>query len=563
MGHRGRLKLPIPEPKTCRFVAVALAHPDPISKTAIGRQLRRSSKGSNAMTIVRRLVLTLGVALVALFFVGGYGLYQLNGSFQRVEGLETHTIPNLKLISMSLDDVADMRLSVYRFVVDGIDVASRKSIKDLIEDADKRYDKHLDEYQSNGFSDAEDQKMLDADRAHIIAYRSERQRFFKSFEAGEKDQALAMLHDDGTVHAAAVALNSGLHEHVNYNIARGKTIRAENAAAFRTAFSLMLAIIVGAVLLTGALGVTLYRLISEGLGRLKETLQHVSQSLDLSHRSPVTRMDEIGHTATALNSLLARMVDVVDNVRVSSDAVATASKQIALGNVELSARTEQQAASVQKTAVSLRELTATVQQNANSAQLANSLAANTTETSGRGRLVVEKMVGTMSEIAASSTKISEITSLIDGIAFQTNILALNAAVEAARAGEQGKGFAVVATEVRSLAQRSSVAAKEIKALIEQSAVMIQSGSHQATEVGNTTSEVQRAIEEVAQIIGQISVASIEQGRGIGQVNLAIDDIDEVARHNAALVEEAKGAAQTLDQHSAHLSDSVSIFTLTT
>ncbi|WP_438391568.1 methyl-accepting chemotaxis protein [Caballeronia sp. DA-9] len=513
------------------------------------------------MTIVRRLVLTLGVALLALAFVGGYGLSQLHGSYQRIEGLETHTIPGLKSISMTLDDVADMRLNVYRYVVDGIDDVSRSEIQGEIADADKRFDAHVAEYQSRGISDARDQQMLNADRANINAYRTARTAFFDKVRGGDKDGALAMLHDGGAVHTAAVALNGGLHAHLNYNIERGQTIRDENAAAYKTAFGLMLAIVIGALVVTGLFGSQLYRLISHGLGRLQGTLQRISTSLDLSQQAKVDRMDEIGHTAAALNSLLERMAGVVSEVRVSSDAVGVASKQIAAGNIDLSARTEQQAASLQETAASLDELTATVQGNADSAKQASALAVSTTRISDEGNVAVERMVGTMSEIASSSAQIAEITTLIEGIAFQTNILALNAAVEAARAGEQGRGFAVVASEVRSLAQRSSVAAKEIKDLIERSVATIHSGSLQAEEVGRSTAEVQRAIKRVAEIVGEIAAASDEQGHGIEQVNQAIGQIDEATQQNAALVEEAAAAAQSLDEQAIRLSGTVSVFTV--
>ena len=513
------------------------------------------------MTIVRRLVMTLGMALLALAFVGGYGLSQLHGSYQRIEGLETHTIPGLKSISMTLDDVADMRLNVYRYVVDGIDEASRSAIEKEIGEADKHFDSHVADYQSLGMSDPADQTMLDADRAHIAAYRAARTVFFGKIQAGDKDGALAMLHDGGAVHTAAVALNSGLHGHLNYNIERGQAVRNENASAYKTAFGLMLVIVAGALLLTGVFGSQLYRLISRGLGRLQDTLQRISASLDLSQQTQVERMDEIGHTAVALNSLLKRMAGVVAEVRVSSDAVGVASKQIAAGNIDLSARTEQQAASLQETAASLGELTATVQGNADNANQASALAVSTTHISDEGNLAVERMVGTMNEIASSSARIAEITTLIEGIAFQTNILALNAAVEAARAGEQGRGFAVVASEVRSLAQRSSVAAKEIKDLIERSVTTIQSGSRQAEEVGRTTAEVQRAIKRVAEIVGEIAAASDEQGHGIEQVNQAIGQIDEVTQQNAALVEEAAAAAQSLDEQAIRLSGTVSVFTV--
>ncbi|CAB3752990.1 methyl-accepting chemotaxis protein [Paraburkholderia humisilvae] len=510
------------------------------------------------MTIVRRLAITLGVALVALLFVGGYGLVQLYASNQRIDGLETRTIPGLKSISTAASDVTEMRLNAYRYVVDGIDDASRADIAASIADADKRFDADLATYQA---ADDQAASLLAADRARMDQYRSARSQYFDKLRAGDRDGALSMLHEGGAVHTAALALDKCLHDHLDYDIAQSRAIRDENAAQFRTVFGWMIAIVAAAIIATGAFGIHLYRLIGNGLNSLQATLQKVSNSLDLSQRARVERMDEIGHTAAALNRLLERMADVVAEVRRSSDAVGIASRQIAAGNLDLSTRTEEQAVSLQQTAASLAQLTVTVQQNADNAKEASSLALNTSHISDEGNQSVERMVGTMSEIASSSAKIAEITSLIEGIAFQTNILALNAAVEAARAGEQGRGFAVVASEVRNLAQRSSSAAREIKELIERSVATIRSGSSQAEEVGRTTAQVQQAIRQVASIIGEIATASDEQGRGIEQVNQAVSQIDEVTQQNASLVEQAAAASGSLDEQATRLSGSVAVFTV--
>ena len=513
------------------------------------------------ITIVRWLAMTLGGALLALAVVGGYGLMQLHASYQRIEGLETRTIPSLKSISAALDDVAAMRLAVYRYVVDGVDDASRSGMKREVAESDRQFDEVMARALAQEVSDDTDRKLFVADGARMATYRDARDAFFEKMQTGDRDGALAMLHDGGAVHNAALALNDGLHEHLGEDIARGKLVREENADAYRLAFSLMLAIAGAALVLTGILGGRLYRLISRGMRQMQDTLQRVSESLDLSQRASVVRMDEIGHTATALNSLLEQMAGVVAEVRSSSDAVGVASKQIAAGNLDLSSRTEQQAASLQQTASNLGELTATVQQNADAARQANALAISTTRISDEGNLAVERMVGTMNEIASSSSRIAEIISMIEGVAFQTNILALNAAVEAARAGEEGRGFAVAAAEVRSLAQRSSSAAKEIKDLIEQSVATIQSGSQQAQEAGRATAEVQQAIRRVAGIVEEIATASDLQGHGIEEVNVAISQIDQVTQQNAALVEEAAAAAQSLDEQVTRLDGAVSVFTV--
>ncbi|MGU7775722.1 methyl-accepting chemotaxis protein [Burkholderia sp. MR1-5-21] len=256
-----------------------------------------------------------------------------------------------------------------------------------------------------------------------------------------------------------------------------------------------------------------------------------------------------------------RLAATIGSIRTGAESVTVASREIASGNTDLSARTEEQAASLEETASSMTQLTETVKQNADNARQANALATRATDVADAGNEAVQGMVQTIDHINSSSSKISEITGTIEGIAFQTNILALNAAVEAARAGEQGRGFAVVASEVRSLAQRSAAAAKEIEELISSSVQMIQDGAKQASEVGATMGEVKRAIKQVSDIVGEIAAASEEQSRGIEQVNQAVNQMDEVTQQNAALVEQAAAAAQSLEEQARNLGDAMSVFKL--
>ncbi|NIF72579.1 HAMP domain-containing protein [Burkholderia sp. Ap-962] len=511
------------------------------------------------MTIVRRLILTLGVALCALALVGGYGLYQLHASYQRIDGLETRTIPGLKQVSLARDQVAAMRFAVYRYVVDGIDEASRAASRREVEAADRGFDAALADYEAHDMTDARDRSLLAADRAGMAAYRAQRAIFFQRIEGGDRDGALAMLHDGGAVHDVALTLNQALQGHVEAVLGHVDQVRDENAGAYRVARVLMLGVVGLALLATGLLGAKLYRVVSLGLGRLRETLDAVGRTLDLSLRLRVERRDEVGLTAEAINQLLERMMTVVSAVRASSDTVGVASRQIAAGNLDLSSRTEEQAASLQQTASSMTELGDTVRRNVDDAHAARSLAGSTTQISDEGSQAVERLVGTMNQIAANSTRIAEITSLIDSIAFQTNILSLNAAVEAARAGEQGRGFSVVATEVRSLAHRSADAAREIKQLIDRSTATIQAGSKQAEEAGRATEQVRLAIRRVATLVDDIASASDVQRRGIDEVSRAVVQIDTVTQQNAALVEQAAAAASSLDEQVANLNRSVSVF----
>ena len=282
---------------------------------------------------------------------------------------------------------------------------------------------------------------------------------------------------------------------------------------------------------------------------------------DLTHTVTTSAKDETGALLTALGNMNTSLVAIVSQVRSGTDSIATASSEIAAGNLDLSARTEQQAGSLEETASTMEEMTSTVRQNADNARQANTLAGAASDVASKGGAVVGQVVQTMESINASSRKIVDIISVIDGIAFQTNILALNAAVEAARAGEQGRGFAVVATEVRNLAHRSSEAAREIKQLIGDSVRIVEAGSALAGQAGQTMDEVVTSVQRVNAIIDEIALASVEQRDGIEQISMAVSQMDGVTQQNAALVEQAAAAADALQQQAASLADAVSIFKL--
>ena len=282
---------------------------------------------------------------------------------------------------------------------------------------------------------------------------------------------------------------------------------------------------------------------------------------DLTAHLTVESSDETGELLSSLKEMNEGLARIVGEVRTGSDSIATATEEIAAGNLDLSQRTEEQASALEETASSMEELTSTVKQNADNAQQANQLAINASGVAVKGGEVINRVVLTMESITGSSKKISDIIGVIDGIAFQTNILALNAAVEAARAGEQGRGFAVVAAEVRSLAQRSAAAAKEIKTLIEDSVGKVQDGSRLVEEAGRTTQEIVTSIKRVTDIMAEISAASLEQSSGIEQVNIAITQMDDVTQQNAALVEEAAAAAESLEDQARHMVEMVARFKL--
>jgi len=313
-----------------------------------------------------------------------------------------------------------------------------------------------------------------------------------------------------------------------------------------------------------AMGILCAWYLTTGITRPLNTAVGISRRVaegDLSGDIAVVTRDETGQLLQALKDMNVSLRNIVGNVRTGTDTIATASSQIASGNLDLSARTEQQAGSLEETASAMEELTSTVKQNADNARQANQLAVSASEVAVQGGSVVGKVIATMSSINESSKKIVDIISVIDGIAFQTNILALNAAVEAARAGEQGRGFAVVASEVRSLAQRSAAAAKEIKSLIDDSVEKVGTGSKLVEQAGSTMEEVVASVKRVTDIVGEISSASQEQSTGIEEVNRAITLMDESTQQNAALVEQAAAAAQSMQEQAGKLAQLVSVFNI--
>ena len=315
---------------------------------------------------------------------------------------------------------------------------------------------------------------------------------------------------------------------------------------------------VAVVLIAMALARLLVRSITQPLARAVG-LADVIAAGDLTRDVHDERRDELGHLLRALSAMGARLRSVVGEVRSGVESVSAASSQIATGNHDLSSRTEQTAANLEETAASMEELTATVTQSADTARQANQLAANAAQAAERGGEVVGQVVTSMQQITDSSRKIADIIGVIDGIAFQTNILALNAAVEAARAGEQGRGFAVVAGEVRSLAQRSAEAAKEIKQLITTSVANVESGSAQVEQAGQSMQDIVHGVRRVSDLIGEITASSTEQRDGIGQVNQAVANLDQMTQQNAALVEQSSAAAAAMHEQAQRLAQVVAVF----
>jgi methyl-accepting chemotaxis protein len=377
----------------------------------------------------------------------------------------------------------------------------------------------------------------------------------------------SQLLDASALTLAPGAYFGAMTTHVDAQYALGTaTFEVLNAEFERelTATRRALWVLVPIVLLGGVLAAWLIATIARTTSRSMAHALAASKALasgDLSFRARAETQDELGLMLQALGGSAGAIAEVVSHIKTSSDSIATGSDQIAAGNADLSQRTEEQAANLQRAAASMVQLASTVRSNADNAQQASELANSASHVAARGGEVMNQVVATMSDIATSSKRIADIIGVIDGIAFQTNILALNAAVEAARAGEQGRGFAVVASEVRSLAQRSASAAREIKSLIGESVTRVESGSQLVNDAGATMNDIVGQVRRVSDLIGEIGHAAHEQHAGIEQVTGAVAELDQVTQQNAALVEESAAAAESLKHQASKLAEAVSAFRL--
>ena len=435
------------------------------------------------------------------------------------------------------------------------DPAVEAEFKDVIAATSAQISEVQKSLESMALSDADKAQMnkIAAARKAMIDLRGEARKLKGD---GQQDQAVTLINQK--YNPSVVAYLTALREFVAQQQKNAADTQAAMAAermltvkiAAVAVALLLLAIIVGAYYLIGS--------IQRPLAQAHGLAERIAGG-DLSQQESVTRGDEFGDLLRSLYAMSNALGRMVHQVRQSTDSIAIASAEIATGNQDLSARTEQTSSILQETAAAMEECTSTIQQSAGSAQKASSLAAGATGVARRGGEVVTQVVATMEDINHSSKKIADIIGVIDGIAFQTNILALNAAVEAARAGEQGRGFAVVASEVRSLAQRSAEAAKEIKQLISASVEKVETGSRLVSDAGTTMTDIVQSVQRVTDMIGEITAASSEQSAGVSQVNKAISNLDQMTQQNAALVEESAAAAQSLREQADHLAREVSMF----
>ncbi|MDC8445327.1 MAG: methyl-accepting chemotaxis protein [Nitrosomonas sp.] len=508
------------------------------------------------MTIKSRLMLVIGMLSVLLVGIGGLGLYGINQSNAGLKTVYEDRTVVLADLSQVIDQMQIVRMNaVMAAYLNSIEAARQRAA--MTAENDARINTIWQKFMTT-YLVSEEEKLANTFARQWPLYQESRDRTISLAMAGNFEESIANTISDArekfdAAHATMLSL-------IELQGGVAAQEYAEAQSNFNTVFMITSVAVAVGVILAVVIGMMLVRAI---VGPINEavSIADAVASGDLTSRIDVTSNNETGHLMHALKQMNDNLVDLVGKVRTSTDSIYTASSEIAAGNSDLSQRTEEQASSLEETASSMEELTSTVRQNADNARQANQLASGASEVAVRGGAVVGQVVQTMSAINDSSKKIVDIISVIDGIAFQTNILALNAAVEAARAGEQGRGFAVVATEVRTLAQRSAAAAKEIKELIGDSVSKVEDGTRLVDEAGATMNEIVNSVKRVTDIMAEISAASQEQSSGIEQVNQAVTQMDEVTQQNAALVEEAAAAAESMQEQAHALSQAVAVFKL--
>jgi len=508
------------------------------------------------LKIATKLIVSFGVVLLLTLVMGVSGIYSMSRVNQASTDIAEDWMPSVRAVMELRNDVGELRRWELAHMLNE-DVKAKTDYEKRMEVTLATMKTHRDAYDKLISSPEEKTLAAEFDKTWT-AFMADHGKMMALSNANQIVEARALA--SGSSAKTMGELSAVIGKLVTLNTAGGDAA-SDNATALYTSARLTSIILLALNIGIGmALALWIARIVSAPLQEALSAARDVAGG-DLTRSIDVKSSCETGQLMQALKDMTGNLQNLVSEVRHGTDTIATASAEIASGNQDLSSRTEEQASSLEETASSMEELTSTVKQNADNARQANQLALSASGIAVKGGDVVGQVVGTMASINESSRKIVDIISVIDGIAFQTNILALNAAVEAARAGEQGRGFAVVASEVRNLAQRSAAAAKDIKALINDSVEKVEAGSTLVNEAGNTMNEIVASITRVTDIMSEITAASVEQSAGIEQVNTAIVQMDQVTQQNAALVEEAAAAAESMQDQAAKLSEVVSVFKL--
>jgi len=508
------------------------------------------------LSIKARLALVLFVLAVFLAGVGALGLVGNLRSNAALKETYSNQLASARALGQAIARVGQTRTALDRAIYETDD--AKRAL--LLKAAEDRYKEGLaawKAYNDLPFATAEEERTAGEAKTALDAFMKDgMEPTFAAFQRNDIEGAKPFVLDKLYTLSAPYLVKLDRLDAIQSEVS---SAAYADAQSFFTKLVWAFVIVIGlGVVLAAGCYVVLSRAISLPLAEMLVHFKEIAAG-NLTTEVRIRSRDEMGVLMEGLQQMQGKLKETVVTVRRGSESIASATQQIAAGNTNLSQRTEEQASSLEETASSMEELTSIVKQNADNARQASTLAVSASEIAQQGGAVVQDVVTTMGEISTSSRKITDIIAVIEGIAFQTNILALNAAVEAPRAGEQGRGFAVVAGEVRTLAQRSAGAAKEIKSLIEDSATRVESGSSLVARAGKTMEEIVVAVKRVTDIMGEISAGSAEQSSGIEQINEAVTQMDDVTQQNAALVEQAAAAAQALEEQADELRRAVAVF----
>lgn len=506
------------------------------------------------MSIKLKLISVMLLMALLLLVVSVTGLFGMNHTNQSIK-----TLYQDRLIALGYLDNITRQVNNVMFEIASVDLAQADNVKlglEHIAEAQKIYDEYWDLYSKTYLTG--DEKTLE--EQFVVQYKRYNEKaVIPAVTAIQKnDKGTLEYIINHTLKSEYDPLKKLADQLIKLQSDIGEELYTESQNSFiNILFSVVITLLFGVVIVA----LSGWRLIMSIAVPIKNAVDLARKvaSGDLTHRIEITSRDEMGQLQTALREMVLNLTDIVERVHSNADIIATASSQISSGNIDLSSRTEQQASSLEETAASMEQMTSSVKQNATHAAHASQLATTASQRAVDGGKMMGDVTNAMQQMVSSAEKITNIISVIDGIAFQTNILALNAAVEAARAGEQGRGFAVVAGEVRTLAQRSASAAKEIKELIGTSVEQANLGHTVVIDAGGTIQSVVEDIKRVASLVSEISTASHEQSLGIGQINTAISQMETVTQQNAALVNEAAAAAGSLSERAGELSHAVAAF----
>jgi methyl-accepting chemotaxis protein len=510
------------------------------------------------LKIATKLIVSFGAVLLLTLILGVSNMLSMNRVNQASTDLADNWMPSVRAVMDLRTDVGELRRWELAHLLND-DAAAMADYEKRMDTALATLRQHRDTYEKLISSTDEKAIAAEFDKG-LAAFMADHGKMIDLSRAGNKTEARAL--SAGTSAAALGTITENVNKLVKLNVEGGDAASEAASVVYQNARITSIILLVVNISIGMALAMWVARIVAGPLQEAVSLARDVADG-DLTRSIDVRSACETGQLMQALKDMTGNLQNLVSQVRHGTDTIATASSEIASGNQDLSSRTEEQASSLEETASSMEELTSTVKQNADNARQANQLAQSASGIALKGGNVVGQVVGTMASINESSRKIVDIISVIDGIAFQTNILALNAAVEAARAGEQGRGFAVVAGEVRNLAHRSAAAAKDIKLLISDSVEKVETGSALVNQAGETMNEIVTSITRVTDIMSEITSASVEQSAGIEQVNTAIVQMDQVTQQNAALVEQAAAAAESMQEQAAKLSEVVSVFKLLT